>query len=303
VKACFTRSRVPRKIRLNPHLIDHRFFFTRADETGDYACGVVRKAVTDELFLCQQYFVDVDYLELIPKFIDHPTGIGFFMEYAVLFYLQLNGIPQHDYLGNKMLVINFNTDIPKIKTDIKDRPVIYHPTMFNFPTLDGIIVLIKSAETRKGKNDPQQKEQLLLFPYQVTLQRKGHKDSHELFFKEYDRWVEKLKEFDVKTEFIWFTGEPSSYTIHAHSEPQSGMTHRSGYVCNYPGRPEHTERVFGFGAVSRELGERYEEAKKAKENRATEEAQATIEAIVGHGRDCRGEGYHDTRSEAEASQE
>jgi hypothetical protein len=294
VKACFTRSRVPRRIKAAPQLIDHRFFFHRTDETrdeiGDYTCGVVRKAVADELFLNQQYFDDTDYLKLIPRFIDHPPMTRFFMEYAVLFYLRLNGIPLHDHLGNSMEVKNFGTNIPKFDKSIKDRAVVYHPTRPNFPILDGIIVLIKSAATENGED---QKEQLLLYPYQVTLQRKGHKDSHALFFKEYDLWVADLKEFDVKTEFIWFTGDPNSYTNHAHPEPEPGMAHRSGYVYIHPGRPEHTQRVLGFNAVSRELGEIYENAKNDKESRATKEAQATIEAIVGRG----------DEGEAETSQE
>jgi hypothetical protein len=290
---------VPDALIEKPELLDHRFFFQREDGTGRYTCGIVRKAVADELFRNEQYFADANFLKLLPRFIDNPPTTGFFMEDAVLFYLRLNGIPHHQYLGNHMEVINFDTSIPQIKKDIKGKPVIYHPTKFNYKTLDEIIVFIKKADdqraaakkggkkmTKRGKEEAmesdmesdledhpeqreqEQKEQLLLYPYQVTLRREPHKDSHALFFKEYNRWVEDLKEFDVETEFIWFTGDPSSYTDHPQSEPQpkgrSHRSHRSGYVCDPSKWPAHRERVISFDCLSKELGQRYEEAQKGK---------------------------------------
>jgi hypothetical protein len=72
--------------------------------------------------------------------------------------------------------------------------------MFNYEMLDGIIVFIKKAAPKRAapkkggkktarkdreealksdlEDDLELKEQLLLYPYQVTLHRKGHKDSH-----------------------------------------------------------------------------------------------------------------------------
>jgi hypothetical protein len=216
------------------------------------------------------------------------------MEYAVLFYLRLNGIPHHELLANHMEVVNFDTPVPQFRKDIKGKPVIYHPTMFNYETLDGIIVFIKKAASRGAparrggkmpttkdrealKSDPEEpKDQLFLYPYQVTLHRKGHDDSHALFLNEYKKWVEDLKEFDVQTESIWFTGDPSSYIEHpsnARPEPQSepqpepqpeGRVHRSGYVRTRPTWPAHQERFIYFGDLNMELGQWYEEAQKNK---------------------------------------
>ena len=113
MKACFTHSRVPDPASVKPELIDHRYFFKREDKTGGYTCGIVRKAVTDELLQNQQYFADTSFLKLLPNLIDYPSATGFFMEYAVLFYLRLNGIPHHEHLANHMEVINFDTTIPQ----------------------------------------------------------------------------------------------------------------------------------------------------------------------------------------------
>lgn len=100
-----------------------------------------------------------------------------------------------------MEVINFDISIPQFRKDIKGKPVICHTMMFNYEMLDGIIVLIKKAATKKGgkrtarkdreealksdlEDDLELKEQLLLYPYQVTLHRKDHKDPHTLFLEE-----------------------------------------------------------------------------------------------------------------------
>jgi hypothetical protein len=255
VKACFTHNDAPPLIREKPHLIDHRFFFQREDGTGGHSCGIVRKAVGDQLFRGEQYFADASFLKILPKFIDVRPTVGYFMESAVLFYLQLKGIPCHTYLGNSMKVINFDTSIPNFEKNIIGKPVLYRPTKYNFETLDGIIVFIKEQE---GQN---QKKQLFLYPYQVTLQRKGHKNSHDLFFEKYEQWVEDLQEFDVETEFLWFTGDPSSYIVHPVSGPlPQGKTLRSGFVCNSSQWPAHEEKVISFNDLSKELGQKYEDA-------------------------------------------
>jgi hypothetical protein len=255
VKACFTHSPVPGELMEQPQLIDHRFFFERENKTGGYTCGIVRKAVANKLLENQQYFADSNFLKLLPRFIDNGPTTGFFMEYAVLFYLRLNGIPGHQYLGNNMEVITFDTDIPEIRKDIKGKPVVYHPTKYNYKTLDGIIIFITEAQ----KSDLKQKEQLFLYPYQVTLHRNTHKDSHALFFKEYNEWVKELKEFEVETEFIWLTGEPDSYNAHLQSEPQHSRT-RSGCVFDQSiAWPAHRESVISFDHLSKELGERYKD--------------------------------------------
>ena len=98
---------------------------------------------------------------------------------------------------------------------------------------------------------------------------KLHKDSHALFLEEYNQWIEDLKEFDVQTEFIWFTGDPSSYTDHPPSGPQpepqpEGRVHRSGYVHTPSQWPAHRESVINFHDYNMEPGQWYKEAQKGK---------------------------------------
>jgi hypothetical protein len=326
------------------NLIDHRFFFYREkDRCGDYTCGLARKAVADALFHHQEYFSDANFLELLPRLINNPSTTGFFMEYGVLFYLQLNGIPGHTYLGQKMKVVSFNNDIPQFQKDIIGKPVIYHPLKFNYETVDGIIVYIMKDDdvrmtvappapapapaptpapaeegskvakkngknkTRKGTkmaavaaaavskigkktredtemamesnlgDQPKQKRQLLLCPYQVTINRKSHSDSHAKFFKEYDMWVKDLQEFDVVTEFIWFTDGSSPDIVHpASDEYKSLKSGNTRYNEKSPKWPEHQELFIGFSELNKVLGEKYNRALKLKEEPGNQQAHAQV---------------------------
>jgi len=289
VKACFLNLPVPTLVYQEPYLIDHRFFFQREDGSGGYSCDVARRAVAEELVENQQYFADYSFWEALPTFYNNPSTIGFFMEYAVLFYLHQHGLTALTYLGTSMEVISFKKEIPQIRKDIKDKPVIYHPADFRYKPFDGIIVFIETAHkkqaavkqdgketTNKGKEkamesdlqgdvQPQQqepKEKLFLYPYQVDVHHTGHKDSYALFYKDYDLWVENFQEFDVKTEFLWFTPDESSYTDHPTVPPSEGKKLRNRELPGSNGNPEYREANVSFGTLNEELGRRYEEAKR-----------------------------------------
>ena len=266
MKACFFNLPVPTIVFQTPSLIDHRFFFQREDGTGGYACGVARRAVAEALVENQQYFSDSNFLKALPTFYNNPSTTGFFMEYAVLFYLQLHGLPDSHYLANHMEVISFKTAVPNIRKDIIGRPVVYHPVDYDYEILDGFIVYIKEAANG-------QKPDLLLYPYQVTLHRSNHKDSHAAFFDDYDKWVEDLEEFNVVTEFLWFSADKSTHDEHQAARPSEGMKRRSGNAHHIPGRPKHIERVVNFGDLDKDLGVKFEKAqKKGKEEKADQKA-------------------------------
>src|SRR5271170_805277 len=189
--ACFVRQKAPYLDAYQAKLIDHRFFYRGEDGLGNSTCGVARKAVADALLYHQEYFSSKFFLESLPHVIINGAITGFCMEYGVLCHLASNGIPLHQYFDRKkMSVVQFDTDVPKIETKTPGRPVIYHPEKSNFEAIDGIIVYVM------GKNDPRysmednpttaapaakntttaalgaensQKQQLLLCPYQVTI--------------------------------------------------------------------------------------------------------------------------------------
>jgi len=254
VQACFFNLLVPTIVFQTPDLIDHRFFFAREDGTGGYSCGVVRRAVAEALVKNQQYFSDFSFLRALPTFYNNPSTSRFFMEYAVLFYLQLHGLPGSEYLATHMKVITFKTAIPNIRKDIKGRPVIYHPVEYGYKPLDGFIVYIKEAANG-------QKPKLLLYPYQVTRHRCNHEDSHAAFFDNYDLWVANLDEFDVVTEFLWFSADKSSHKDHQAAPPSEGVKRRSGKAHHIPGWPAHKECVVNFGDLNKHLWEKFETAR------------------------------------------
>ncbi|KIX10131.1 uncharacterized protein Z518_01212 [Rhinocladiella mackenziei CBS 650.93] len=103
VNAFFLGLRVQTVIFQTPDLVDYRFFFGREDEcedevngrrtyvTGGCSCGVVRKAVANTLVQYQQYFINAKFLDAMSTFYNNPSTLGFFMEYAVLYYLKKRG--------------------------------------------------------------------------------------------------------------------------------------------------------------------------------------------------------------------
>src|SRR5271156_3128118 len=240
--ACFARQKVPYLDADQAKLIDHRFFYRGEDGLGNATCGVARKAVADALLYHQKYFSSQFFQESLSHVIINGAITGFCMEYGVLCHLASNGIPLHQYLDRKkMSVVQFNTDVPKIETNAPGLPVIYHPEKSNFPAIDGIIVYVmgendprysmednpttaapaakgrKAVSAAKGKKavppakntttaapgaENNQKQQLLLCPYQVTVNRKSHTHSDIVFFeKMYAKFVKDLKEFEVVTQF------------------------------------------------------------------------------------------------------
>jgi len=124
----------------------------------------------------------------------------------------------------------------------------------------------KNTTTAAPGAENNQKQQLLLCPYQVTVNRKSHTHSDIVFFeKMYAKFVKDLKEFEVVTQFIWFTDESKPDIPHSSSDSVR-MKLKSGRIvrkCDH----DYLESYVCFGDLSKELGEKYAEALKDKRSR------------------------------------
>jgi hypothetical protein len=91
-------------------------------------------------------------------------------------------------IGEAMDVRPLKVD-PTFVMDIKGKPVLYRPTIFNYKAIDGLVVLIKLE--KRGK-----KPKMCLFPPQITVAKK-HSDSRTKFFEAYNEWKKYFSGYDV----------------------------------------------------------------------------------------------------------
>lgn len=220
-------------------LIDHRYFFRQKDRKGNYACGLVRDAVADQLLEEGVNFADTDWLTSLPDFIKNKSITGFLIKHAVLSAIRQNGLAIGKSLGKSMQVKRLKGPGDLI-TAVTGKPVLYRPEICNFPAIDAMTVLIKPKE-KKGD-----KPKLLMVPIQITVNRPGHADSHAAFVNDYTKWTKSLSGFDVELEFVWITPEEDSVKEHKA---------KSKSKC-----PEHNERYIPFKRVSEEIWRQYQNA-------------------------------------------
>jgi hypothetical protein len=229
-----------------PKLVDHRYFYneqTQEGNVGNYTCGVVRNAVAMELRANGWNFADTDFLRSLPDYINNPCVAGFMIEQAVLSSIGSHGLAIGTSINKPMQVVMFEDKFPDFLTNKTDRPVLYCPRQFNFRGIDGIIIRIEP----EGKSP---KRKLSMFPLQITLAPDTHSDSHKLFFGQYEQWIKDLQEFEVLPEFVWITPDPPSLKSH----------HKNSRI----NQPKHKERYVDLKDVSRDIWNRYEEAKRNK---------------------------------------
>jgi hypothetical protein len=229
-------------------------------------CGLVRDAVAEQLLQWGDNFIDAHSLTSLPGLINNPSAVRFMIGHAILSSIRSNGLAIDAGIRRPMKV-RLLTKPSDIETDIRDEPVLYWPKRFNFETIDGIIVLINPEELNdeknakriaqkiakrtqqrtRAKNARVQRNKLLMFPFQITLARPCHSDSHEKFFKDYHKWTKHLSKFDVETQFIWITPSKRGF-----------QTHQS-----FSNRPAHGERYMPFEDVSVEIWWKYQHATNA----------------------------------------
>jgi hypothetical protein len=189
VTACFRHETIPIERDAHLDLIDHRYFYELDDNKGWYICSLIRDAVGDQLSYMEHF---------VARLIDNRSVARFMIEHAVLSSIRSNGLAISAEVGKAMEVRLFRS-LSDINTNIIGTAVLYRP-VFNFKAIDGMIVLIKPGE----KNA---KDELLMFPLQITLAPADHANSCEQFFGEYGRWIEGLSYLDVEVQFLWITPE------------------------------------------------------------------------------------------------
>ena len=263
--ACFRHKSLPPGRHFE--LIDHRYFY-QFDGSGRCVCGLARDAIAEQLLQLGDNFIDAKSLASLPVLIHNPSAFGFMIEHTILSSIRSNGLAIDAGIMRPMKV-RLLTEPSDIDTRIRDEPVLYWPTKFNFEAIDGIIILINPEEpndeknakkiaqkiakkktpqgTRtKTKNAKVKRDKLLMFPLQITLARAGHSDSHEKFFKDYLKWTKHLFNFDVETQFIWITPSDRGFQMHQSTSK----------------RPAHGERYIPFEDVSAEIWSNYQHAKR-----------------------------------------
>ncbi|OXV06005.1 hypothetical protein Egran_06227, partial [Elaphomyces granulatus] len=135
VDACIRRREVPNGAL--PFAIDHRYFYSEAN-VGNYACGVARDAVSNQLRFdgCNTFGVSA-YLTSLDAYIHNQSVTGFFIEQAVLETVASRGLKDEGIPG-PMSKINFQ-GFPTFET--KRSLALYIPLSFNYRDIDSPIEL------------------------------------------------------------------------------------------------------------------------------------------------------------------
>ena len=96
------------------------------DNVGNYTCGFIRNAVASELRMNGADFADTDFLTSLPDYyIDNPCVTEFMIEQAILSSIVSNGLAIGESIGRPMMLVMFNDEFPKFRTDVADQPVLY----------------------------------------------------------------------------------------------------------------------------------------------------------------------------------
>ena len=244
MKACVFGLPVSTSWKHIRDLVDHRYFYDHFDpklgRVGNFSCGLARNAAAEILLANNVVFTGVDFLKPLPKHIDNPSVVEFMIEKAVLSSISLYGLNAAKETNGSMIVKSYLGGIQSLYPEMGDL-VLHLPGSFNFKTIDGVIV------RKAGPKNDNTKNQLFVFPLQVTVSKK-HKDSHATFFKEWKQWIQDLKEFDVVPEFIWISEKGADVITHDESSKW----------------PAHLERNISLHTVNVYIGNLYDAAKKGQ---------------------------------------
>jgi hypothetical protein len=284
-------------------------------KTGHHACGLIRRTVATSLLGKGLDFNHPKFLNYMVDCYSNMSVVRFLIEYAILSEIQLNGLKGFVHVDNSMAVTNFIHDVPDIETKNVDLPVLYRPARSNYKAIDAAIVHIespgeakkrhrqtkerkrleeeernrledagetgKTQRTRKGNNEgPEQeasspKPRVYLFPLQITV-AKHHDKSHEMFFNGYDEWKKQFDGFDVVTQFIWISNEPTRFEEYDESKPQSLLRFEYPQIANpnparlgpppdsLPGWPKHIVRNICLKDIGMHIWNKYQEVLKRR---------------------------------------
>jgi hypothetical protein len=231
MKACLSGQSVSLSSINIPKLVDHRYFFdefhkVQRVDIASSACGIARNAVATELLANKVNLSDRDFWNSLPDHINNPCTAGFIIEQAILSQISFSGlnIAGKD-INTSMSVVSFSGSFPRFRTDITGQPTLYLPQKFNYPAVDGIIIRIESQPMTKGN-----RQQLFMYPLQITLEPDKHSDSHKTFFNDYERWIYGLEEYDVVPTFLWISPKVASPKRHEPTDKDKWPAHYEEYV-------------------------------------------------------------------------
>lgn len=244
MKCCLLRLPVRPSSQHIPALVDHRYFYDDYDPeykklVGNYTCGICRNAAALTLLENKMRF-DRELMQLLPNYVSNPCVTGFIIEQAILSSIVLEGLNITPELNRPMEVAFFQADFPSFNTTT-NGPVLYIPKVFNYRNIDGIIVRI--APKPRGKKT---KQELFMYPLQITLAPDKHSNSRKKFFAEWKTWTKGLEEFAVVPEFVWISPEAAETKEHVKDTQQ----------------PDHVERYVPIRDVSMEIWNWYDEGKQ-----------------------------------------
>jgi len=231
MKACLSGQAVSESSWMIPQLVDHRYFFDefREDQCvnmAHYACGIARDAVAMELLANKVNLSDRDFWNSLLDQIDNPCTTGFIIEKAILSRISFSGlnIAGKD-INTSMSVVIFPGNHTRFRTDITKEPTLYCPQKFNCRCIDGIIIRIGPQPMTK-----ENKQQLFMYPLQITLGPDKHSDSHKTFFDDYIIWTYGLDQYDVVPTFLWISPKVASPKLHEPTDKDDWPAHYEEWV-------------------------------------------------------------------------
>jgi len=172
-------------------LYDVRYFYLDPDQIGRCTCGVALEVMMR--FVRQRKFTSLGndlWYEAVAD-TTNPVIRGYLAEQILLEHIAYAGLPFVDKALGKMDYASF-MGRPVWKMD--QRCCLYIPSDYNFPAIDGVILLLDHSH-----------KSATLFPLQITLSR-SHKNSEDSFYRKYwSKWIQPLEEaeFTAKSTFVW----------------------------------------------------------------------------------------------------
>ena len=226
MKACLFDLPVWPSSKHIPYLVDHRYFYDEYDPecesfVAHYTCGIYRNAVAS-MILENRVRFDKGFSQSLPKYISNPCVTGFIVKQALLSSIVLEGLNITPELNHPMEVAFFHANFPSFNTTT-NGPVLYIPKVFNYRNIDGIIVWIAPKPINKRA-----KQELFMYPLQITLAPDKHSNSRKKFFAKWKGWTGGLEKFAVVPEFVWIS--PKAAEIKDHVKDTQCPAHVERYV-------------------------------------------------------------------------
>jgi len=225
-------------------LYDPRYFYQK--ETWHYSCGMARQALIS--VYRRHQFSKIQFSEWFDIICEshNPVVQGFLVEQLCLFVMARDGLhaiaPHGTWAPDGPMETEFFWQVPDWDGLINSTgrtSRLYLPDTFNYPNVDGAILLITSRNRKEAR----------LYLIQIAL-AKDHKDSETHFYQnQWWNWVKGLADnhWDVQSTFIWIDKKA----------PEKGDKEKSVRVTRsreHELSPNHSCWRRGFQAIDSRFG-------------------------------------------------